>query len=525
MNASLFKRDCGILMHPTSLPNDFGVGDFGPSAHQWLDLLAKAKQNIWQILPLNPAGYGDSPYQGLSAFATNPVFLSPDDLHQNGLLLDHELFALQVRGDSAVDYPRVYENKAECSVRAAHRFYQLEAEHPLQQEFARFIEREADWVHDFALYAALKNRFANTAWTTWPAPYRDRHADALESAKLELKNDIARVRFEQFFLRRQWDSLRAHARELGIRIVGDLPIFVAHDSADVWCRRDLFRLNADGSPSVVAGVPPDYFSATGQRWGNPLYDWEAHAADGYAWWRARMWKILNWVDVVRIDHFRGFEAFWEIPGDAPTAENGQWVKAPGREVFGKFVEDFGKPLPVIAEDLGVITEAVVQLREDFDLPGIRIEQFAFGSDPMKHTFLPDSYRANCVAYTGTHDNDTVVGWFNETANESSTRSEAELAAERANVLEYFGTDGSEIHLSFVRSLYLSDAGAAVIPLQDLLGLGTDARMNTPGTESGNWGWRLLNFDSLREPFNYLSELTVDSGRGLTWSAPTRSAQQ
>ena len=512
-------------MHPTSLPNAFGVGDFGPSAHEWLELLAKAKQNLWQVLPLNPAGYGDSPYQGLSAFATNPLFLSPDDLHKLGLLEDRELFALQVRCEAAVDYPSVYAHKSECAVRAACRFYELEVSHPLRCEFAEFVEEEADWVHDFALYTALKNRFANTAWTTWPAPYRDRHAEVIDESKQEFKTDIERVLFEQFFLRRQWNALHEHARSLGIRVVGDLPIFVAHDSADVWCQRDLFRLNADGSPSVVAGVPPDYFSATGQRWGNPLYDWETHAADGYAWWRARMRKILQWVDVVRIDHFRGFEAFWEIPGDAPTAENGKWVKAPGREVFNCFVDDLGKPLPVIAEDLGVITEEVVQLRDDFDLPGIRIEQFAFGSDPMKHTFLPESYNENCVAYTGTHDNDTVVGWFTETGGVSSTRSEVEVADERANVLEYFGSDGSEIHLNFIRSLYLSDAGASIVPLQDLLGLGADARMNTPGTEAGNWRWRLTSFDTLQRSLHDLSELTVDTGRGLTWSATKRSALQ
>ncbi|MGJ8654123.1 MAG: 4-alpha-glucanotransferase [Opitutaceae bacterium] len=510
---SLFNKDCGVLLHPTSLPNRFGVGDFGPSAIQWLELLAASGQNIWQILPLNPAGYGDSPYQGLSAFAANPVFLSPEAFYTCDLIDDHELRVLELASQDQIDYTSVYERKIEMVARAAVRFFELDTTDPMRMKFNAFVRDEGEWLESFALYSALKQHHGNTAWTEWPAEFRDRHDASLHHFAVEYASDVNRVRFEQFFLREQWDQVRATASKLGIRIVGDLPIFVAHDSADVWCQRELFRLNEDGSPSVVAGVPPDYFSETGQLWGNPLYAWDVHRADGFAWWRKRLSKILDWVDIVRIDHFRGFDACWEIPGDAETAIDGQWIDAPGREVFEKFVEDHGMPLPVIAEDLGVITDEVVALRDDFKLPGIRIEQFAFGSDDMKHTFLPETYGPDCVAYTGTHDNDTVVGWFNSGVDDSTTRSQADVDVERAETLEYFGTDGSEIHQDFIRSLYQSEAGATIVPVQDLLGLGSDARMNTPGVASGSWRWRLTDFAGLTTAFKELTSLTLQCGRG------------
>jgi 4-alpha-glucanotransferase len=310
-------------MHPSSLPNHFGIGDFGPSAIQWIETLAAHGQNTWQILPLNPAGYGDSPYQGLSAFAVNPVFISPEDMHARDLIDDPELLALQLPLSERVDYAQAYANKTELTTRAALQFFAFEAAHPLRVQYSAFCQAESNWLKAFALFSALKAKFGGVAWTDWPAKYRDREAVALESISIELKSDIERIYFEQFILRLQWTTIQERARELGLRLVGDLPIFVAHDSADVWCQRELFRLNADGSPSVMAGVPPDYFSSTGQLWGNPLYYWDAHRSDHYAWWRARLRKILTRVDVVRIDHFRGFDACWEVPADAETAAGGQ----------------------------------------------------------------------------------------------------------------------------------------------------------------------------------------------------------
>ena len=510
-------------MHVTSLPSEYGVGDFGPSSLQWVERLAQARQSVWQILPLNPAGYGDSPYQGLSAFAANPIFLSPDHLYDCGLLEAHELNGLRLPDSDRVDYPAVYANRAEMSARAAERFFKLGTASKLRRDYDAFLAAESDWIDDFALFIALKNAHGGVAWTQWPDQYRDRNPDALRKVADKLAGELDRIRFEQFFLRNQWNLVRRRATELGVRIVGDLPIFVAHDSSDVWCHPELFRLNPDGSPTVVAGVPPDYFSETGQLWGNPLYAWDQHRSDKFAWWRARLSKTLDWVDIVRIDHFRGFAACWEIPGNAETAIDGRWIATPGKELFEHFAEDWGLPLPVIAEDLGVITEDVVALRDGFNLPGIRIAQFAFGNDAMKHTFIPDAYDAGCVAYTGTHDNDTVVGWFNSIAGEHSTRTKAEIEHERSEALEYFVSDGSMIHMDFIRSLYASDAAAAIVPLQDVLGLGSKARMNTPGTASGCWRWRLCEHVSLDTPLRDLALLSQASSRGLS-RAPVVQAQ-
>jgi len=512
-NGSLFQRDCGILLHPTSLPNSFGIGDFGSSAHRWINELSNRGQSLWQILPLNPAGYGDSPYQGLSAFAANPIFLSPESIHELGLIDSEELLSLELPVGPSVDYEKVYANKLNLSKWAAKNFFALEDENPLRREYELFVHREEKWIEDFALFSALKFNLGGEAWTSWPEDFRDRDSKTMRVAARDFAPDIQRIKMEQFLLRRQWNAVREHAHAQGIRIIGDLPIFVAHDSADVWCRRDLFRLDAEGTPEVVAGVPPDYFSKTGQLWGNPLYNWTKHREDHFAWWRRRLRTTLTWVDVVRIDHFRGFESCWEVPGDAQTAMDGRWIPAPGEEVFERFVEDWGIPLPVIAEDLGVITPEVVALRDLFQLPGIRVMQFAFGNDPMKNTFLPDSYDQNCVAYTGTHDNDTVVGWFNSVAENGSTRSAEEIDTERKNALDYFGGDGSAIHQDFIRSLYRSECAAAIVPVQDVLGLDSDARMNTPGLSSGSWQWRLSDYETLSSAMNDLQTCTTECRRG------------
>ena len=450
--------------------------------------------------------------------------MSPEHLHTIGLITNGELESLRLPCRDSVDYPQVYQNKLELSRLAQSAFSKLDCSHPLREKYEAFLDGESDWLNDFAVYDALKNRFDGVAWTDWPKPFRDRVPEALDAASVEYAPEIERAKLEQFLLRLQWEEVRGAARLLGIRIIGDLPIFVAHDSVDVWCNRELFRLNADGSPTVMAGVPPDYFSKTGQLWGNPLYNWERHRKDHFSWWRRRLRKILSWVDVVRIDHFRGFEAFWEVPGGAETAAGGKWVKAPGHEVFEAFVEDYGLPLPVIAEDLGVITPEVTALRDGFQLPGIRVLQFAFGTDPMRGTFLPESYEDNCVAYTGTHDNDTVVGWFNSEPGNGSTRSSEEIDAERAATLSYFGGDGSKVHLDFIRSLYRSECSAAIVPVQDLLGLGSEARMNTPGVCSGSWRWRLDSLIPLLPEMNELAELTSQTHRGLLADAAPKTGQ-
>lgn len=515
MNASpLFNRDSGILLHPSSLPGDYGVGDFGPGALDWLKTLAAAQQSLWQILPLNPAGYGDSPYQGLSAFAANPIFISPEDLCQRELITAQELERLKLPMGDRIDYARVYQNKKQMAELAAKRFFQTNAASPLRKSYARFFENAKSWLPDYALFYALKEKHGGIAWTEWPAEFRDRDRGALDRVSHALQEDIQRVFFEQFILHQQWSEVRHCAKELGIRIVGDLPIFVAHDSVDVWCRPELFKLKPDGRPRVVAGVPPDYFSATGQLWGNPIYDWDAHRAEHFHWWRSRVQQTLDWLDIVRIDHFRGFDACWEVPAGASTATDGAWVPSCGDEILADIVAAFGKPLPLIAEDLGVITDAVIALRDRYKLPGIRILQFAFGTDEMKSSFIPDAYDSSCVAYTGTHDNDTTVGWFNSAAGTNSTRNQEAIDREKAAACAYFGTDGSQIHLDFIRSLCASHAAAALIPLQDLLGLGSEARMNIPGQASGSWVWRLSSTDGLAPAMQQLATITTNSDRGL-----------
>lgn len=514
----LFNRDCGILLHPSSLPGDFGIGDFGPASFEWIEALAAARQSLWQILPLNPAGYGDSPYQGLSAFAANPVFISPEDLHQRELITSQELEGLKIPAEDRIPYAQVYQNKKRMTELAAKRFFQTDPGAPIRKKYDGFFKDAASWLPDYALFYALKEKHGGVAWTEWPAESRDRQPAALARLAEDSKDAIQRVYFEQFILRQQWSAVRRFAGERGIRIIGDLPIFVAHDSVDVWCRPELFKLKPDGRPTVVAGVPPDYFSATGQLWGNPIYDWDAHRAENFNWWRSRVQHTLDWVDIIRIDHFRGFDACWEVPAEASTAAEGTWVPSCGEEILGAFADTLGDPLPFIAEDLGVITDAVIALRDRYKLPGIRILQFAFGTDSMKSTFIPEAYDPSCVAYTGTHDNDTIVGWFNSVPGHNSTRSEAEIASEKAQALSYFGTDGSEIHLDCIRRLYASNAAATIIPLQDLLGLGSGARMNTPGQASGSWVWRFADPSALPAAMEQLGALTSNASRGLSVNA-------
>jgi 4-alpha-glucanotransferase len=482
-----FPRSSGLLLHPTSLPGPYGIGDLGASAHTFLDTLASAGQRVWQVLPLGPTGYGDSPYQCFSAFAGNPLLISLDDLVSRGLLREDDVAPARMLPQGEVHYGAVIAHRKPLWMRALERF-DATAPASARAAFDRFRAEQAAWLEDYALFMALKDAHDLVAWTRWTPHAAHRDPAALARWRTLCAADIRAHAFAQFLFFDQWTRLRARAREHHIIIMGDLPIFVAHDSADVWARRDLFRLRDDGQPEVVAGVPPDYFSATGQLWGNPHYRWDRLAADGYGWWIDRFRALLTLVDRVRVDHFRGFEAAWEVSGTATTAVDGAWVKGPGAALFDAARAALG-PLPFVAENLGVITPEVEALRERFDFPGMAILQFAFGTDPQAPDFRPHNYPRNRVAYTGTHDNDTTVGWWTSGVGHS-TRSEADLAAERGLARRYLGTDGREIHWDFVREVLASVADSAIVPVQDLLGLGSEARMNEPGTPSGNWRWRL-----------------------------------
>jgi 4-alpha-glucanotransferase len=487
--AAAFSRSSGLLLHPTSLPGRFGIGDLGPSAFEFIDRLAAAGQSLWQVLPLGPTGYGNSPYQCFSAFAGNPLLISLDELIEQGLLTASEAGGQAAFADGDVDFPGVIAHRQALWPHVLDRFDRA-ALPAVRDRFDRFCLRSADWLNDFALFMAVKAAHDHTAWTTWERDIAQRDPSAIARWSDRCFRDVRMHKLTQFLFFEQWQRVRDACRSRGIVIMGDLPIFVAHDSADVWARRELFRLEADGRPTVVAGVPPDYFSATGQLWGNPHYRWDVLERSGYAWWIERCRALLGLVDRVRIDHFRGFEAAWEIPNDATTAVQGEWVKGPGAALFDVMQSALGvDQLPFVAENLGVITPEVEALRERFGLPGMAILQFAFGTDPQAPDFKPHNYPRNRVAYTGTHDNDTTVGWWTGEVGHS-TRSNTDLEYEREHARRYLALDGREINWEFIRAVLASVADTAIIPTQDLLGLGSEARLNRPGTISGNWRWRL-----------------------------------
>lgn len=467
-------RSSGVLLHPTSLPGPFGVGDLGPVAHAWVEALAKAGQRWWQVLPVGPTGYGDSPYQSPSTFAGNPNLISPEVLAEWGLVTAADVAACEVPPGPA-NYEEVIPRKRQLLRQAWARFEAGAGDAELRAGFEAF--RRAAWLDDFAVFMAIKAAHADRPWWDWPAPLAKREPAALRAATERLAADIAAQRFSQFLFTRQWADLRSYAHELGVKIIGDLPIYVAHDSADVWANPDLFMLDADRNPIVVAGVPPDYFSATGQLWGNPIYHWEAHRHTGFKWWAERLGAALGMVDLVRLDHFRGLEAYWAVPFGDPTAERGEWRPGPGAELLAALRQQLGK-LPIIAEDLGVITPEVDAIRERFGLPGMRILQFAFGG-AVESRFLPHRFEPNVVVYTGTHDNDTTRGWV-EGLNDT----------ERSHLMRYVPEATADPVRALVRLGWASVANLAVAPLQDLLDLGSEARINTPGTATGNWRWRL-----------------------------------
>jgi 4-alpha-glucanotransferase len=504
-----FPRSSGILLHPTSLPGPFGVGDLGPAAYAFADFLAKSSQSLWQLLPLGPTGYGNSPYACYSAFAGNTLLASPEQLIAEGLLSSSDLPAAVSTSAERADFERAHQIK-DVVLRKAFQNYQQSTNDSLREEFGEFTRRSAGWLNDYALFRALKDVHGGVAWNEWEPSLRRREPSALDQARAQLHEELESQRFYQFLFFRQWFALKAYCNDRGVKLVGDIPIFVAHDSADVWTNPDQFKLNEDGSPIVVSGVPPDYFSATGQLWGNPLYNWDHMRAEGFKWWIERIRATLQTVDIVRIDHFRGFAACWEIPGGDKTAEGGRWVAAPGRDLFAAIREALGE-LPIIAEDLGVITPDVEALRDDFGFPGMRVLQFAFSSD-SKSSHLPHNYHPNVVVYTGTHDNDTTVGWFSSAAGEGSTRSMEQIEAERSFCLRYLNTTGQEIHWDLIRAALASVANTAVVPLQDLLGLGNEARMNLPNSTEGNWSWRYHSDALTGEIAQRLRELTGLYGR-------------
>jgi len=493
-----FARAAGILLHPTSLPGPNGIGDLGPQAYHWMDFLAAAGCAWWQVLPLGPTGYGDSPYQCFSAFAGNLYLVSPEVLLNEGLLTSVDLADRPSFPADRVDYGTVIPWKLALLDRAfAH--FQSSATLELVQEFAAFQAAQIKWLPDFVLFMALKEAYGGVSWEDWPLLLRQRDAQAMHQARQVHAEALRRHAFRQFLFFRQWTALRAYAAKQGIRIIGDIPIFVAYDSADVWAHPELFYLDDKGIPTVVAGVPPDYFSPTGQLWGNPLYRWAAHTATGYAWWVERLRALLNLVDVGRLDHFRGFAGYWEVPASSPTAETGRWVPGPGADFFCTLRQALGD-LPIIAEDLGVITPDVVALRDEFGLPGMRVLQFAFSGDPHD-PFLPHNYPANCVVYTGTHDNDTTRSWY-ETAPDK----------ERDFCRRYLTSKGRTIAWDMIRAAWASVANLALAPMQDLLSLGKKARMNFPSREAGNWGWRMSG-EALNESLRArLAELNFLYGR-------------
>ena len=435
---------------------------------------------MWQVLPLGPTGYGDSPYQCFSAIAGNPLLISPELLTEGGWLdvPDSPKFP-----EGEVDFARVIPWKMKLLERAARRF--LERPSP---DFEDFSRANAAWLEDFALFMALKQQQPEETWVSWEAGVRTRDPEALARARAKLAGEIAAQKFFQYAFFKQWSELRRYCHGRGIRIMGDLPIYVAHDSADVWANPRYFQLDGAGNPTVVAGVPPDYFSATGQLWGNPIYRWDVLAADGYRWWMDRFRAVLATVDLVRLDHFRGFEAYWEVPASEKTAEHGRWVKGPGSALFHAARREFGE-LPLVAENLGVITPEVEAIRNEFGFPGMSILQFAFGNDPQAPTFRPHNYPRELVAYTGTHDCDTTVGWWTSAGRGESTRSAEDVRRERDFARRYLNMDGREIHWTFIRTLMASVADTILLPLQDVLGLGSEARMNQPATLGGNWRWR------------------------------------
>lgn len=489
-------RSSGILLHPTSLPTPYGIGDLGPAAYGFIDWLANSKQTFWQILPLGPTGYGNSPYMCYSALAGNGLLISPEELKYKDLLSDADLSSVPDFPTDTVDFDEVIAWKKDLLQIAYTNFLQQP-----QEEFLEFCEQKADWLDDYALFMALKQVTQNQSWTEWDEGIKKRDPQSLKECREKLADLIEFCKYIQFEFFRQWKHLKSYANDKGIKIIGDIPIYVSQDSSDVWSNPHLFCLHPQtDEPTLVAGVPPDYFSEDGQLWGNPIYNWYQMRKENYAWWVKRFEGMLDLVDWIRIDHFRGFEAYWVVKAGEKTAKGGRWVAGPRARFFEAIKEQLGV-LPIIAEDLGDINEQVIALRDKFEFPGMKILQFAFGTG-SGNVYLPHSYHQNCIVYTGTHDNDTTVGWFNN-ADESMQDA----------IKQYLGrVDTDEIHWDVIRLAFMSVADWAIVPLQDVLGLDSNSRMNTPGKAEGNWAWRYKSDDLSEELSDRLASLTDIYGR-------------
>jgi len=495
----MLKRASGIVLHPTSLPGPHGIGDLGAAAYRFLDWMADAHQKIWQLLPLGPTSYGDSPYQCLSSMAGNTLLISLDQLQEQGYLQASDLAEVPPFPQDQVDYGWVIPWKKDLLARAHAAFAERAA--PQQRAaYAAFCQENAYWLDDYGVFCALKDFHGGPAWTEWAPEYRSRQPEALAAWIAQHGREIEQHRFLQYEFYRQWGELRRYANAKGIEVMGDIPIFVAFDSADTWANQHLFYLDENGNPTVVAGVPPDYFSATGQRWGNPLYRWDVMQADGFAWWKNRVRALRSQVDIIRIDHFRGFEAYWEVPASEPTAIHGQWVKAPGAELFRAIRAEFGE-IPIVAEDLGVITQEVNELRDGAGFPGMRIFQFGFSEN--NPSFLARNYIPHCVAYTGTHDNNTTRGWFKSIPQN-----------ERDHLFHYFGCgfNEDEVVPAMIGELWASPANTVLIPMQDVFNLGEEARMNFPGKMGGNWAWRYRDAQLTPDLAHWFARLTDETNR-------------
>lgn len=505
-----YPRVSGILLHPTSLPGRLGIGVLGQEAYRFADFLYETRQRLWQVLPLGPTGYGDSPYQVFSAFAGNPLLISLEQLAEEGWLSEDDWKAAPSFPAAEVDYGALIQFKLPLLCLAFDRF-EAGASASSRQAFKEFCQRHAVWLDDYALFMAVKEAHAGVAWHEWEPSIALRRPEALAHWRQSRAREVERFKFWQFAFFKQWLALKQYCHEHEIQIMGDIPIFVARDSTDVWAHPELFQLDAQGKPTVVAGVPPDYFSATGQLWGNPIYRWDVMEASGYRWWIERFRSTFELVDISRIDHFLGFEAYWEVPAQEVTAVKGRWVKGPGARLFKALRRELGK-LPIVAENLGVVTPEAERLRKQFGIPGMAVLQFAFGSDAQQSDFMPHNYPRNRLVYTGTHDNDTTVGWWTSQAMQDSTRSTEDIRKEREFALKYLGSNGDEIHWTFIRAALSSVANLAIVPLQDVLGLGSEARMNVPGRPGGNWRWRYTPDLLTEEIRNQLRELTIIYGR-------------
>ncbi len=494
------ERSSGLLLHISSLPSYGGIGDFGPAAYAFADFLASAKQRLWQVLPLSPTGYGNSPYAALSAFAGNPSLISLEKLVEAGWIAADRIAGLPGHAGN-VCFEEVERHKWPLLLEAARNFLSHHDDYQWGR-FQRFREENAFWLPDYVRYSVLRQKFQSGTWSSWPSELAHRDSGALLQLQQESRDELEIQQAIQFAFDEQWKALRAYCSERGIRLIGDVAIFVNYDSADVWTHREIFELNEDLSPIRVSGVPPDYFSATGQRWGNPLYKWDVLETRGFDWWVDRMRRALALYDIIRLDHFRGFEAFWAIPAEEDTAIHGEWAKAPGAALFTALREQLGQ-LPLIAEDLGVITREVDLLREQFDLPGMRVLQFAF-SGRGAHNYLPHRYETNTAVYTGTHDNDTTLGWWEHGANQS----------ERTAVFEYLNPAPNDVVWSLIRAASTSVADVCLFPVQDILVLGSEARMNTPAMPQNNWTWRMAPgalTSELSRGLAQLAELTDRDG--------------